>query len=191
MDEWFTLSIDVEGARAVIQVGEQPPLVVERLAHETRAGKVGLWCFKAALFRNLRVTLHSDLGRFQGVPPAAPEHAVRQWQLEGFGPVGCEANGVLNLNRYLAPSPDAVRLIRRFSVEAPRTVEIGTGYSDSLALRLDGERVLEGSNTFSGFDELASRGWVRVGEDPLRVSVGPGEHELEATLAMSEPFGWG
>lgn len=191
MGEWFTLRVDVEGERAVIRVGDQRPLVVERLSHEERPGQVGLWTFRPAHFRNLRVALHRSLDDLDGVLPEAPANTITEWHLEGGGPVVCEPNGVLNLNRYLAPSPEAVRLVHRFETGSAGEVELGLGFSDSLVLRLDGELLLEGSNTFKGFDSLADRGWVEVGPEPVRAWVEAGQHELEASLKMTEPFGWG
>ena len=191
MGEWFTLRLNVEGERAVVQVGDQPPLVVERLSHRTRRGRVGLWTFRPAYFRNLKVTLHRALDHLTGVAPAAPPKTITEWHLEGTGAVTCEPNGVLNLNRFLASTPDEVRLRRRFEAGSAGEVELGVGFSDTLALRLDGELVFEGSNTFKGFDVLASRGWVEVGPEPVRAHVKVGEHEIEATIKMTEPFGWG
>jgi hypothetical protein len=189
--EWFTLRLEVEGERAVVQVGDQPPLVVERLSHGTRRGRVGLWTFRPAFFRNLKVSVPRALDDLCGVVPVAPSETITEWHLEGVGEVACELNGVLNLNRFLAPTPDEVRLTRRFEAGSAGEVELGVGFSDTLALRLDGELLFEGENTFKGFDDLASRGWVAVSSVPVRAHVAAGEHELEATLRMTEPFGWG
>jgi hypothetical protein len=98
---------------------------------------------------------------------------------------------VLNLNRFLVPSSDEVRLRRRFKVGHAGEVELGVGFSDLLVLRLDGVLLFEGLNEFKGFDEPADRGWVEVGPAAVRARVEAGEHELEATLRMTEPFGWG
>ena len=40
--EWFRLRVDARGDRAAITVGEQPPLIVGRLARGRRAGLAGL-----------------------------------------------------------------------------------------------------------------------------------------------------
>ena len=191
MGEWFTLRLDVEGERAVVQLGDQPPLVVERLSYGTRQGRIGLWSFRPAFFRNLKVTGPRALDELIGVAPVAPPKTITEWHLEGAGAVACEPNGVLNLNRFLAPTPDEVRLRRRFEAGSAGEVELGVGFSDALALRLDGELLFEGENTFKGIDKLANRGWVEVGPEPVRAHVVAGEHELEATLRMTEPFGWG
>ncbi len=191
MGRWFTLRIDVEEERAVIRVDDQEPLVVERLARETRAGRVGLWSFRPAHFRNLRVALHRRLDDLNGVMPAAPAGAVTAWHLEGNGPVTCEPNGVLNLNRYLAPTVGEVRLQRRFVTASAGEVALGLGFSDTVSVRLDGELLFEGSSTFKGFEDLSDRGWVQLGPEPLRARLEAGEHVLETTLGLTEPFGWG
>jgi len=189
--EWFTLRLDVEGERAVVQVGDQPPLVVEHLSHDIRQGSVGLWTFRPAVFRNLRVTAPRSLDGLAGVTREAPPNTITEWHLEGVGAVACEPSGVLNLTRFQAPPPDGVRLSRRFETGAAGEVELGIGFSDTLALRLDGELLFEGSNTFTGFEELADRGWVELRPETVRAHVEAGEHELEASLTMTEPFGWG
>jgi hypothetical protein len=191
MGEWFTLRLDVEGERAVVQVGDQPPLVVEHLSHGTHPGRVGLWTFRPAVFRNLKVTVPRTLDDLAGVAPVAPPNTITEWYLEGAGAVACEPNGVLNVNRFLAPAPDEVRLRRRFEAGSAGEVELGVGFSDTMALRLNGELLFEGANIFSGFDEVASRGWVQLSPEPIRAHVEAGEHELEATLEMTEPFGCG
>lgn len=189
--EWFTLRLDVVGDRAVVRVGDQPPLVVERLSHGVRRGRVGLWTFRPALFRNLTVGAPRSLDGLTGTPPMAPPDAITGWHLEGVGTVACEPNGVLNLNRFLASSPDAVRLTRRFETDSAGEVELHVGFSDALTLRLDGELIFEGQHTFTGFESLSGRGWAEPGTEPVHVHVEAGVHELEATLAVTEPFGWG
>ena len=83
-----------------MQVGEQEPLWVERLAHVQQSGLVGLWSYLPAHFRSLRI--YDDLPEFpdrssspQPEPPAAG--TLAEWFLEGYGVVNCEPGGILNL----------------------------------------------------------------------------------------------
>jgi hypothetical protein len=191
MGEWFTLRVDAKGGRAVIQVGEQPPLIVERLSHGETAGRIGLWSYRPAKFRNLRVTPPRSLESLSGEYPEAPSGAIDAWWLEGAGTVSCEPNGVLNLNRYLAAPDTLARLVRSFHVDSETDLELAFGFSDELRLNLDGKVLFEGAHTFSGFDSESSRGWVLPESSRLVRHVSAGRHELEAWLRVTEPFGWG
>jgi len=189
--EWFALRIDVVGNRASIQVGNQPPLVVETLSHGSRAGRIGLWTFRPARFRNLRVMSPRSLDELAGESPKAPCGTIDAWLLQGTGGVTCEPNGVLNLNRYRASADKEARLVRRFSLDDDTDLELTFGYSDELRLFLDGELLYVGGNTFSGFENYEARGWVRPESNRLVRRTGAGDHTLEAELRATEPFGWG
>jgi hypothetical protein len=190
-DEWFTLRVDVVGKRAAIQVGGQPPLVVERLSHEQAAGRIGLWTFRPARFRNLRVAPPRPLEDLSGESPRAPEGAIDAWWLPGTGSIACEPNGVLNLNRYMTSSDTELRLIRRFDLDDETDLEVAFGYSDELRLNLDGSLLFEGTNIFTGFESQEARGWVGPESNRLVCRAGAGRHQLEAVLRLTEPFGWG
>jgi hypothetical protein len=189
--EWFTLRVDINRDRAAIQVGEQPPLVVERLSHEIAAGGIGLWSFRPAWFRNLRISPARSLEDLHGEYPQAPDGAIDAWWLEGTGVIPCEPSGVLDLNRYVAAPDTVAHLIRRFTVDRETDVEFAFGFSDRLKLSLDGETLFEGTHTFSGFESQATRGWVLPESEGLIQRVGAGRHQLEAELEVTEPFGWG
>ena len=188
---WFQLKVDFRGARAAVSVDGQPPLVVERLAHPTAAGLLGLWTYRPAYFCDLRVSTCDELDIPHGEMPSAAKGTVEAWFVEGYGVVPCEPNGVANLNRYLPISLGEVRLSRRFetSEEGPATFEFG--FSDALSLELDGQEIFSGENTFKGFEDRAARGYAELGWQSLRQVLSPGTHRLAATLQVSEPFGWG
>ena len=188
---WFTLRVDVEGERAAIQVGDQPPLVVERLAHGMTAGRIGLWTFRPARFRHLRVTTPCSFEDLSGEKPQAPAGAIDAWWLQGTGSVATEPSGVVNVNRYRVASDTEVRLIRHFATDGETDLEITFGYSDELRLSLDGETLFTGAHTFSGFESEEARGWVRPESNHLIRHTGAGHHKMEAVLRLTEPFGWG
>lgn len=189
--EWFTLRVDVEGERAAIRVGDQPPLVVERLSREQSTGCMGLWTYRPARFRNLSVTPPRPFEDLSGEHPQTPEGGIDAWWLEGFGTITTEPSGVLNLHRYLPSSETEVRLVREFVVGDEIDLELSFGYSDELRLSLDGELLFEGTHTFAGFESEEARGWVRPLENRLVRRTGAGRHTLEAVLRVTEPFGWG
>jgi len=190
-NEWFRLTVSVFGRRASVQIDDQTPLLVDPLAHKQKSGRIGLWTFGRALFKNLRIseTPRSDLS--QGDPVVAVPGTISDWTLPGLGNLACEANGVLNLNRYLRSSDGPVTVTHRFHIPTFQEVEFGVGYSDQLTLRLDGKTILEGQNEFSGFETLETRGWIVPGRETVVCHLDAGFHELAATVAATEPFGWG
>ena len=165
--------------------------MVDRLAHPTAAGVLGLWTFRPAYFSDLRVSTCSEQDIPGGEVPSVPEGTVEAWFVEGYGVVTCEPNGVINLNRYLPVSLGRVRLIRRFHMPEEGAVTFECGFSDALSLELDGQEIFCGENTFKGFADRAARGYAEVGTQSLKQVLTPGTHCLAAVLEVSEGFGWG
>ena len=190
---WFTLRVTFAGCRARICVDEQAPLVIERLAHPHQEGMVGVWSYRPAYFRNLRISPSAQIleeGREIAQPLDASWQRVHAWFVEGLGMAVCEANGALNLHRYLPSSVRGITLSRRLLVASETEAELAFGYSDVLELSLDGETLHQGENTFTRSPEWEARGYV-VPEHRLTVRLTPGEHRLTAMLQVTEPFGWG
>jgi hypothetical protein len=188
---WFQLRIGFCGTRAAVSVDGQPPLVVEQLARPIATGRFGLWTFRPAHFCDLRVSACPDLGIPGSEAPSVSEGIVEVWFVEGFGVVACEPNGAVNLNRYLPPSMEKVRLVRRFETSKSGEIELAFGFSDALSLELDGVVVYKGKNTFQGFADRPARGYVEFGTESLRQELAAGGHYLAAELEVSEEFGWG
>ena len=188
---WFRLKLEIYGHRLAVSVDGQPPLVVERLAHPASAGMVGLWTYLPAFFRTLRISTCDGENIPRGERPAYDDEIIKAWFLEGFGVVQCEPNGVVNLNRCLRNSSPAARLSRRFEMSAAGEIDFDLGFSDMLALELDGEEVFSGENKFKGFTDRASRGYAELGAHSLQCWLEAGQHRLSAMLSSSEPFGWG
>jgi hypothetical protein len=189
--EWFRLRVDVEGGRACFTVGDQPPLLVGRLARGQREGLLGVWTFRPAYFTDLRVWECEGLPQVNWRTPAAPEGVINEWFVEGFGVLRCEPGGVLNLNRYLAISTEEVTLTRQFEAVSDAELELGLGFSDELALDVDGETIFQGTNTFAGFGSYEERGYAHADMRSASGMVSPGVHELTARLKVTEGFGWG
>jgi len=189
--EWCRLRVDVQGDRASFGVGDQPPLVVGRLARGQREGMVGLWTFRPAYFSDLRISGCRGLPEMDWQAPAAPEGQIDEWFMEGFGVVQCDPGGVVNLNRHLPISVGEVTLTRRLEAMADGELQISLGFSDELSLELDGEILFEGSNTFGGFADYEARGYSYQGKYAVGRMLSKGVHRLTARLKVTEPFGWG
>ena len=188
---WFRLKVDVCGTRAAIGVDEQPPLVVERLAYAPRLGQLGLWTYLPAFFAGLKVHPCTRI-EARGVEAVAPPGTLLEWELEGVGPLHCEPNGILNLNRCLPTVHGEARLSHRFNLDQAASLELGFGFSDRLALALDGRTLFEGENLFHGMQpDYAQRGYILPNQHTLRVDLAGGEHVLSAVVQVTEGFGWG
>jgi hypothetical protein len=190
-DRWFTLRVDVKGDQAAFTVDDQPPLVVPCLMHPEGARAIGLWTFRPACFRDLRVTDHPVLPDVVPEDSHPPAGLVDAWFIEGFGRAGCEANGVLNLNRRLPVGAGEAVLTRQFETTSPETIIFSFGFSDELTLQLDGQTLFEGQQTFTDMNTYESRGYVDPDQHTLSRRVTPGLHTLTARLKVSEYFGWG
>lgn len=194
---WFTLRLDMAGARAVARVGAGAPLVVENLVHGRQVGRLGIWTFRPAYFGGLRIAEPDPA--LAGYAPARLEvepGTVMAWTLEGVGQVTAEENGTVNLARFLAPLPGAEAVLST-ALEAPAASEatLRFGFSDQLRLYLDGERIYEGEHTFKGFavpGDRGARGYIEPGMAVVRVPLAAGRHVLSARVKATEPpFGWG
>jgi hypothetical protein len=191
LNQWFTLRVDFACDRAAIRVNRQPPLVVPRLAHSQHQGLIGIWTYLPAYFRNLRV-MDCDFPASAALPSEvepAPT-TVTEWFLDGYGAVTCEPHGSLNVNRYVPLSAGEVQLSRRFETAVDGEVEIHFGFSDKLALKLDGNVIYEGHHLYHSSPKWEHRGYVAP-ERCLKPWVRAGAHQLVANLKVSEYFGWG
>lgn len=188
---WFRLRVAFRDDQAAFAVDDQPPLVVGRLARGVRTGPLGIWTFRPAYFRDLRVRGPASLADYTWETPAAAEGVIDEWFLDGFGVVGCEGSGILNLNRFLPTDLEEVQLTRRFEVLSDEPVDVSFGFSDQLTLKLDDQVVFSGENTFVGFRSYEERGYADSGSYSVHQSLTPGTHRLTAVLRVTEGFGWG
>jgi hypothetical protein len=189
--EWFCLRVNLHGGRAAIQVNDQPPLLVEQLAHPHLPGRVGVWTYKPACFRVLRLTSNGLLPGATSGTQHLLAGVLSEWFLDGHGRVRCEPNGVLNLNRHLPLAVGEVRLLRSFELAASGEVEITFGFSDELSLAVDGRECFTGANTFKGFGSYEERGYASSDAHKVSLLLKAGTHELSARLKVTEGFGWG
>ena len=190
-NQWFSLKLRFSESRAEVSVDGQQPLAIGQLAHSTAQGRFGLWTFRPAYFADLQISPWDGL-ESQPFPSAdKPSTSVTSWLLKDHGTVDCEPNGVLNLNRWLAPSVGSARLTRKFVLPHEQEVALDFGFSDVLTLMLDDEVIFEGENRFAGFDDRKARGYVEPGTALVNYLLQAGTHEISAILEVHEGFGWG
>ncbi len=189
---WFRLRVEFQGQQAMIQVGEQPPLLVSLLAHAHQTGLVGLWTYLPAHFSNLRVW--DDPPDWSSIsfpaPPETPQGTLTEWFMEGFGKVVCEPGGILNLNRYLPITVKEVRLVRRIEMLESGSLTFSVGFSDDLALQIDDQVILTGQNIYYSSPNWADRGYVSM-DKQVSHPLSKGLHTIAATLKATEFFGFG
>lgn len=190
---WLHLRITFQKESAVIQVGEQTPLLVKRLAHLHQEGLVGLWTYLPAYFSNLRIgddppaSEPNEPVEANGEPPVG---AVMAWFLEGYGVVEAEPNGILNLNRYLSISEKGVRLIRPIELSEEEELTFTVGFSDEVTLQIDDDVIFQGENLFHNSPKWEERGYVSW-DQQVSHHLQKGDHQLTVILKAKEYFGFG
>lgn len=190
--DWFHLRVDFKDQRAVIQLNDQPPLVVPQLAHAHNKGLIGLWSYKPAYFRDLRISDTSrstDLDFIETNQPM-PEGVITEWFLHDYGRVACEENGNFNLHRFLPASVSEARLTRKFALDKESTVTLKFGFSDEIHIFIDGEIVFEGEKKFKVSPEWNDQGYVSLSNE-LSLPLSSGIHLMDIRLKRTEMFGFG
>lgn len=217
-DAWQRLKVVFEGGRAAVYLDStEPILIVPELKRTPQAGSVGVFAssFAPAWFSGFRVRL---LGAGEHVPaggtlpPEAPPGSVREWEvssafshtaLDGglalpaalvagstWSRLATESTGIANLARLAAVDETHDTVLARVVIEVdrPTAKRVRFGYSDDVAVYLDG-RLLYG-----GTHQYLSRDYRYLGTiglfDELYLDLAAGRHEL--TFAVLERFGgWG
>lgn len=192
MGDWFHLRVDFKDRRAVIRLNDQPPLVVPQLAHGHEKGLIGLWSYKPAYFRDLRISDSSRISdmNFIDTNESMPEGVITKWFLHDYGLVTCEANGRLNLHRYLPASVSEARLTRKFELNNESTVTLKFGFSDEITLFIDEKIVFEGEKKFTISSEWNDQGYVSFSHE-LTLPLSSGAHCIDIRLKRTETFGFG
>ena len=189
--EWFRLRICFQDRRALVSLGNQPPLRIDHLAHAPVSGRLGLWSYLPAWFSEARILPEARLPEQPVSPVIISPALVREWHLDGYGAVACEPEGFLNLNRYLALREEPAVLRCRFLAERHQDLHLSFGFSDHLELFLDGLSVFEHNNNWYNKPAWHDRGYVARNMYSVTTEIERGVHELTARLAVNEPFGWG
>ncbi len=212
VDRWFTLRLEIAGARAKVVVDGVPALEIMRLVHGDRGGGFGLIGPPngSAIFADVRWAPVESLDLGPATPVDTPPGALRSWRLssaipfEGVHPdrlpstddlewveVTAEPNGLVDISRWIdadvAGPPTAVATTTvHADTEQPLSLQVG--YSDRVTVFLDGRPVFRGISDYRSRDS----GFLgMVGPyDTVYAQLTPGDHEL--ALMVTETFGgWG
>jgi hypothetical protein len=213
---WFHVKVEVAGDRARLfldNVGE-PALRVDRLRHGARKGGIGLMgpMDGSAYFANF--SYHADDGlKFAPAPPSYPVPGlIVVWEISRPFPalqvdlektpeqqglpdpawraVGAEADGLVDISRLYPRNggPDLVFARTSLAAEQDQVFKLNLGYSDYVAVFLNGKLLYSGASPYQGRDPsfLGIVGFF----DALYLPLHKGTNEL--LLAVTElSGGWG
>jgi len=214
---WVPVRIVIAGDRAEVFIGdgERPAIAVRELLRPRAAGGLALTVQLAdARISNFRYDAEAR-PKLVGTPPAPredPAGTVREWLVSStvpeasveaddalhgglvdgleWTPMTAEPGGVVNLARLQGISPPANTAFARFrlAADAPTVARVRFGYSDRVAVFVDGRRAYSGSNDYR------SRDFRYLGTIGLfdQIPVEIGDDPVEVWFAVSESFGgWG
>jgi len=204
VDEWFTIRIAFAGSRAEIEVAGEPALAVE-LKRRPAAGKVGVLTGLAPMWVSSLFFEETEPELRAPAPTASPiEGAITEWsvsdpfaekllgdtlpEVTGWTSVTAEPTGLVDLARLGGPRDGANTVLARTTFQGPGTAELEFGFSDRIAVYLNGRLLYRGDDSLASRDYrfLGSIGWF----DRLYLPLEPGENDL--AFAVSETFGgWG
>ncbi|ADU29287.1 hypothetical protein [Evansella cellulosilytica] len=192
MHRWHKLRITFQENTALLQLDDQTPLEIKPLAHRSDNGEiVGLWCYKPAYFRELRVWNSSNLRGEKRVIGPKDTSIIDEWFLEDYGRVcGESSHPIVNLNRYLPVSMTDAYLTRRFCLEEDGDVTLDFGFSDEITIFMNDTFIFSGENIFKNSPHWGDQGYVRFSET-VTVPLKAGEQQLRIHLKRTEYFGWG
>jgi sugar lactone lactonase YvrE len=214
-DQWVPLRIEVSGSQARVFVGDtpQPALLIWELQHDHSKGGIALNTGPTAFFSNFRWRADDDLVFNPAPQPFAHPGYLREWELSqplkrsaldfesypdagkaGAAPwtsVSADASGLVDISRTFGrtgPEPDAILARTSIRSDEAESRRFWFGYSDEVALFLNGQPVYYGNSAYRSRDGsfLGIVGLFDAVHLPLR----QGDNEL--LLAIGESFGgWG
>jgi len=215
--EWVHLRLEVKGAQARLWVGdgEQPTLVIDDLKHGLSAGTIGVMGPSDGTAYFAGFSFRPDDSLELDPPPLTHPlpGAIARWELSrvfklkqvddeqtpeaqgledlGWEVVESEASGLVDVARFRARSgaePDCVWARTVLKAEEARVMKLSFGYSDAVAVFLNGRALFTGASSYRQRDP-SFLGIVGL-FDTLYLPLDTGDNEL--LLLVAESFGgWG
>ena len=211
------LDVQGSTARLFVDNEEKPSLVVAELKSGVAHGRAGLWGrLGGALFSNVKITPRES-SKAGALNTALPPDIVSSWLLSpsfdaskvaadsaprsdsSWTRVDVDSGGLLNIGKHrrkvtaLAVNPlengtDVAYARTTIRAEQAKTVRLDFGYSDAVAVFLNGRLLYRGNSAFLSRDPafLGIIGFF----DTLYLNLQPGENDL--AFAVSDQMGgWG
>jgi len=211
VDEWVPLKLEVRGHQARFYVGDldRPVLEIDDLRHGASKGGIALEAQPNTCFSNFRYTLGGDLQFDAPPPPDVRPGMITDWELSQrfvvsdvdierhpaeqqlpleWRAVQADAGGMVDVSVYTGRSgrePDVV--YARATIRSPKAEvkEYKIGYSDAVAVFLNGQILFSGSSAYQQRDQSAL-GIIGL-FDSVYLPLKEGDNEL--LLAVVESFG--
>lgn len=217
-DGWVPFRLEIEGRVLRIFAGKTADLVlVTRLRRDEREGLLGVSAVFGAYFSNFRYTPRAAAAVDAREPDAAPG-TITRWEIspafevsanrsrleqlpgtvQSWKPISSEPTGLVNISRYhkspnLLPESGKQILMgtyARVSIDSAQAQvkKLLFGYSDDVAVFLNGKPIFAGKSGFRSRDPLF-QGMIGY-HDALFLDLRQGTNEL--VLAVADAFGgWG
>jgi sugar lactone lactonase YvrE len=217
-NEWIHIKLEISGtqARAFIGEGRAPALVINELKRGRSKGRLGLKVtgpIGLAHFSDFKCRADDSLKFERPVPTETPFGMITEWELSQSFPynlvnlksypaqdlkakaawlrVTSEPSGVVNVGRYAKKGPVVPGVVlakTKISSDGEKMMDLQFGYSDIVAIFLNGKILFAGNNVFQSRDPFFQG---RVGLfDSLFLPLKKGDNELLFILAESAG-GWG
>jgi hypothetical protein len=195
IDEWFHVRMEIaEDSARIFMNAQEPTLVVHDLKREREAGYIQLrGSLGGAYYANIDIEPGSPTAAPpEPAPVDLPAGLVRAWRVSGaiseadayaaasanrlaeitWTPLPVETNGVANLARVAAISPEATATLARLTVRSDRarSVAMQFGFSDRVRVYLNGALLYSGDDSQNSRDYrfLGTVGWYDTLQLPLR-----------------------
>jgi hypothetical protein len=218
-NQWTHVRVEVKGTQLEVYLNNsgKPVLVVPRLRAIHGKGSVAFWgrvnddpATWAAAISNISIRpatpVETPKSVLQVSPPAG---TLTSWavagpvrsekgsvttfpQVKDWLAVPVEESGLVNLNRALGPVRGRSTGFARSIVKASeaRTVLLELGYSDDVAVFLNGQLTYTGVNGF-GSRHPEYMGFVKPGFETVALKLRPGDNEIVLAVTDDQRFGWG
>jgi len=215
---WLHVKMEISGkqARVYLDNADEPALVIDHLKHGISKGTIGPWSYGSGLaqsvhFANFRYREDDGISFEATSEPETPAGMITGWQLSqvfeaneidtelslgaqerppiAWQTIRSEASGLVNIARFRKHPRSSYVLAKTFIRSGKEQVKRLTfGYSDRIAIFLNGNVLFEGNSTFLSRDP-EFLGIVGL-HDAVFLDLQKGDNEL--VLMVLEYFGgWG
>lgn len=209
-DRWVTYELEFIGKQLKIFVdGEKEPVLTTIMKHDVVEGGIGMWGNTAGIFSNFRYQdLGDDAPSYKAEPQILEPGIIEHWQVsQRYTAKDQPANnipkdivwqnaeiedlGFVNVSRH-HPRGDSKALAyakTTITADKAKRVKLWFGYSDEIAIFLNGNIQYEGNNTYN-FRAPYALGLLDIDNEGIYLDLEKGDNEL--VFAVSETFGgWG
>lgn len=214
-NDWNQLRLDIKDSQLTVFVNGQEVLQVAHLRSGNAQGTIGLFGLFGTHFANLRIQKATGTAQLVATAPPQDPTIIHQWELSEALPysadldlnqllrlptqqVATEASGLLPVSKYVAKSSgnnfeqnqeDVVLLSVNIQSDSEQVKHFLFDYSDRIILRLNGQILYKGNNTFRA-KGLQYMGHLMRQAHSIPLPLKAGANRLECFL-IERANGWG